>query len=432
MINNRLFSSLRNNNLLKVASWTSIATLIKMIATLVMSKILSAFVGPSGIAILGQLWNSVTLFTTIASGGLNTGIIKYTAEYPNNSSFRKNILDTAFGLTIIFSFSTSIGLLVFSSFLSKKLFNSEQYKLIFIVLGLTITFAALNNFLISFINGHKDYKLYSKINIANSIGMLIVSITLTLFYNLYGALLATVLFQSIVFFISIIVIGKKKFNYISQFNFKIKKEFLLPLFSYSLTALLPAIIIPVSQIIIRNNITSQLSIESAGLWESINRISLAYLLFFTSTIGVYYFPRLSEITDIKILKQEIIITYKIIMPLMILTALLIYIFRVFIIELLFSKAFIGIQHLFFWQLLGDIMKLASWIVAFVLIAKKQIKSYLILEFTFNLINVFLCYYLVSLFSLKGASIAYFINYLLYFVITSLITIRFLHNESKKA
>ena len=98
MTNNKFFSSLLNNNLLRVASWTSVATLVKMIATLAMSKILSIFVGPSGIAILGQLWNSVTLFTTIASGGLNTGIIKYIAEYPTDTSHRKKILDTAFGL----------------------------------------------------------------------------------------------------------------------------------------------------------------------------------------------------------------------------------------------------------------------------------------------------------------------------------------------
>lgn len=432
MIKNSFFITLRNNSLLRVASWTSIATLVKMIATLAISKILSVFVGPSGIAILGQLWNSVTLFTTLASGGLNTGIIKYTAQYPENHFFRKKILDTAFSLTIVFSVLTSLFLFFCSSYLSKKLFNTNRYNSIFLVLGLTIIFAALNNFLISIINGYKEYKLYTKINIANSIGMLIISVALTLIYGLYGALLATVLFQSVVFFISILILGKKSINYIFGFNFKINKFFLLPLFSYSLITLVPAIIIPISQIIIRNNITGQLSIESAGIWESINRISLAYLLFFTSTISVYYLPRISEINDISALKREILNTYKIIMPLMLVSALLIYVFRILIIEFLFSKTFIEMQYLFSWQLLGDVMKLASWIVAFVLIAKKQTTSYLILELSFSVIYIILCYYLVNVFSLKGASIAYFINYLLYFILTSFVTIRFLQNESKKS
>ncbi|MDZ7898024.1 MAG: hypothetical protein U5N85_08355 [Arcicella sp.] len=51
---------------------------------------------PSGIAVLGQLWNYVTLFTTISSAGLNTGIVKYTAESSNNLDYRKAILNTAF------------------------------------------------------------------------------------------------------------------------------------------------------------------------------------------------------------------------------------------------------------------------------------------------------------------------------------------------
>ncbi|MDZ7898025.1 MAG: hypothetical protein U5N85_08360 [Arcicella sp.] len=131
------------------------------------------------------------------------------------------------------------------------------------------------------------------------------------------------------------------------------------------------------------------------------------------------------------MKQEITATYKIIMPLMALVAFTIYVFRIFIIELLFSKAFIEIQYLFSWQLLGDIMKLASWIAAFVLIAKKQIKSYLFLELFSSVINIILCYYLVNVFSLKGASIAYFINYLIYFVTTGFVTIRFLQMNQKK-
>lgn len=62
--------------------------------------------------------------------------------------------------------------------------------------------------------------------------------------------------------------------------------------------------VPVSFIIIRNYITDTLSMEHAGYWQGLTKISDTYLMFITMSLSVYYLPRLSEIKDDLKLKKK--------------------------------------------------------------------------------------------------------------------------------
>ncbi|MGE4416327.1 MAG: O-antigen translocase, partial [Marinobacterium sp.] len=67
--------------LIKTSLLNGIAVVIKMLTLLGLNKILAIYVGPAGYAALGQFQNAVQMITTLASGAINTGVTKYTAEY---------------------------------------------------------------------------------------------------------------------------------------------------------------------------------------------------------------------------------------------------------------------------------------------------------------------------------------------------------------
>ena len=62
-------------------------TLIKTSVLTAISTVISAFVinkvvaGPTGLALIGQLKDFVTMITNISNGAITQGIVKYTAEY---------------------------------------------------------------------------------------------------------------------------------------------------------------------------------------------------------------------------------------------------------------------------------------------------------------------------------------------------------------
>ena len=71
-------------------------------------------------------------------------------------------------------------------------------------------------------------------------------------------------------------------------------------------ALVSIATVPISHLIIRNYIGENLSWDDAGYWQGMWYISTMYLLVVTTSLGVYFLPKLSEIQDKLELKKEIL------------------------------------------------------------------------------------------------------------------------------
>ena len=92
---------------------------------------------------------------------------------------------------------------------------------------------------------------------------------------------------------------------------KIAKNFA----AFALMALVSAICVPLSQMAIRSYLSQEFGLNYAGYWEAMIRLSAAYLMLVTTTLGVYYLPRLAELTHSDEIKKEVYLGYKFIFPL---------------------------------------------------------------------------------------------------------------------
>ncbi|MCS0213470.1 O-antigen translocase [Vibrio alginolyticus] len=400
-------------NLIKTSFLTLIATAIRLISGLVINKAISVFIGPSGLALIGQFQNSLTVVQTIAKGGINTGVTKYTAEYKEEKD-RKVLWSTAFSITLLSSVTVSFFLFIFSEKLSEYIFSTKNYSYVISVLAFILILFTINQLFLSILNGKKEIKKYISINISQSLYGLFSTTLLIYFFALDGALLALVTNQSIVFVIMI-----SKYNKASLINRDIlrlnfSKLYTNKLLKYSLMTLVTAFTIPVSSLIIRNYIGDNLSWDDAGYWQAITYISTMYLMVITTALSTYYLPRLSELNSARELKLELIQGYKIIIPLVICLSVIIFILKDFIVWLLFSEEFKPMLVLFKWQLVGDVLKIASWLLSYLIVAKAMMKHYIISEIFFALSLTVLSMIFVEKFGLVGVTYAYAINYVIYY------------------
>ena len=177
-----------------------------------------------------------------------------------------------------------------------------------------------------------------------------------------------------------------------------------------------ALSIPTSQIIIRNYIIHSLSLDAAGFWQGVIKISDVYLLIITTSLTIYYLPRLSEITKAYELKKEIAQGYKTVMPLVIALAAIIFFNRELIIKLLFTEEFLPMKNLFLYQLTGDIFKIATWLLASLMIAKAMVKRFIYTEIIFSISLVLFSVIFINKFGLIGDTQAFALNYFLGFII----------------
>ncbi|TOQ82845.1 O-antigen flippase, partial [Vibrio parahaemolyticus] len=72
--------------------------------------------------------------------------------------------------------------------------------------------------------------------------------------------------------------------------------------------------------------------------------------------------------------------------------------------------------LFKWQLIGNVLKMSSWLISYLMLSKSMTKEFVISEIAFSASYTFLCFYFVNNMGMEGLSFAYFLNYLIYFFI----------------
>jgi len=150
----------------------------------------------------------------------------------------------------------------------------------------------------------------------------------------------------------------------------------------------------------------------------------------TASLSVYFLPKLSELKTREELRNEIFSVYKLVIPFLILTTFVIYIFRVFIIHLLFTSEFNGMKELFGFQLIGDVLKIMGWVLGYLLLAKAMTKIYIIMEIVNFLLLILVSYFLVNWYGSVGATLAFAIVYLVYFIVLAFVFKNLLFNNKQ--
>lgn len=406
-------------NLLTTSVLNGMAVLIKTITMFVLNKILAVYLGPTGYAAIGQFQNFIQMVTTFAGSAINTAVVKYTAEYHEDENKQRAIWKTAGSIVFLFSLIFAFLILIFQGQLSLYIFHSLKYQTVFIWFAVFLIFFNFNTLFLAILNGKKEILKLVLANIAGSLFALIITSVLAIKLHLYGALVALSIYQSIAFIVTLFLCYRANWFKLSSLLGKIDLEITKKFSSFILMALVSAICVPLSQMLIRAYLTQEFSLAYAGYWEAMIRLSTVYLMLVTTTLGVYYLPRLSELNKIDEIKKEVYLGYKFLFPLTVVGGIIVFILRDWIINLLFTPSFAPMQDLFFWQMMGDALKIGSWILAYLMLSKAMTKLYISTEIIFTLSLIALTYLCTQFFGFKGVSIAHLINYGMYWIVISL-------------
>jgi O-antigen/teichoic acid export membrane protein len=401
-------------NLFKITSLNSLSVLLKIGIGLITSKLLAVFVGPSGMALVGNLRNFLTSLESISTLGFQSGIVKYVAESNEKKNELQKIIASVF-ITLLLVVLILSGVLFFmASYWNNKIFgDSFEYSLVFKVLALALPWYAISIVLLAIINGLGKFKKVIWVNITgNAIG-LIVSVFMILQFKTLGALLAIVITPALLFFVTFYFINKEIVFFdairFQLFDFKIIKN----LSSYSLMALVSSVLGPFVLLAIRSNVIERLGIEQAGYWETMTRISSYYMMFVSTILSVYFLPKLVIAKTNQETKLIFWSYYKTILPAFIIGVTAIYFLRFFIIKLLFTSDFIPVTNLFYWQLVGDIFKVCSLILGFQFFAKKMTIAFIISELLSLAVLYFSSVYFIAIYGIGGIVMAQAFDNILY-------------------
>jgi PST family polysaccharide transporter len=412
-------------NLARTSFYSAVSTFITLLSGFIITKVVSIEVGPEGMAYVGQFQNISAILSIIASGAISVGIIKYLAEYGQNSMQQQKTITSALYIILVLSLITSVIVIANTKQLSAISFHTTELQQVYFLYGFFLTVISLNIWFTAVFNGLKEIKKLTIVNIAGALAGIFFTIYFAKTMGIKGVLIAGNFTAAVTLLFNIYFTRQLKTISWKPQPANWDPKYINLFFGFTLMSITAIFSDSMAQIFVRDRIITQLSITEAGVWQGITRLSDYYLGFIVTVLSVYYLPRLSEITDKIELRYEILKGYRMIIPVVTLLALLIFVFKSYIIQILFTRDFIGMLPLFKFQLIGDVLKIGSWIIAFIMLARRLVKTFIVTEIVFAITYVGLSYFFIDKYGVIGSTYAFALNYALYWITVGILMRKYL-------
>ena len=400
-------------NLLRTSLLSAVQTGVKILAGFVLVKVVALTSGPIGVAQLGQFQNVVGLVVMLSGGMFYTGATKLIAQHGETKEEFRAVVRMVLTASVVCAVVMAVVLFFWEHYFLKYILKDIELDWISQILPLLIFLTVLNGLWLALLNGLGRIRELVIANIAASVLMVILVFLLTPVYGQRGVLLAIVLPPVIV--ILHVMLTRLRFKHWVELcsTGKTNNQHYIELMRFALMGLVSAAAAPIAQIIMRDYLAQKLSLADAGIWQGITRISEVYLVFITSSLSVYYLPKLAKIADPDSLKELTNSVLKLVIPTSLFLGSLVYLSRDLLIQILFTTEFNAMRDLFLWQIIGDMIKIIAWVYAYTILAGGFIIPFIFGELFFNSTYIGLGILMVSNFGLKGAVFAYGVNYIFY-------------------
>jgi polysaccharide transporter, PST family len=402
-------------SIVRTGIYTGIATAARLLAGLVVIKLVAWFAGPAGVGKLGQFMSLMSLLAVLAGGGISAGIVKYVAEYRDDARRLSRLLAAALWYALCASCVMGCVALIFSRQLAVWLLDDARYVGLIRVLAVAQLGIALINYILSVINGFMDVKRLALIQVVGSLLGVTMVVGLSQWLHLYGALLALVIGQVLTLAVGLPAWWRSPYFQPGMLRVHFDREMTTRLAAFSLMTLTSALLPPLINIVVRNHLAGQFGWEQVGYWQAVSKVSDAYLLFLTTAINIYYLPKLASTHERRSLVIELRSAYRHLMPAVIALATLVYLLRNTVTHFLFSADFAAANPLYGPQLAGDVLKIASFVLSYLMLAKAMTRLFIVSECVFAVSYLALVYVFTAYFGLVGAMYAFAVNYFLYFL-----------------
>jgi O-antigen/teichoic acid export membrane protein len=398
----------------KASVATAVAQAFRMLGGLIVIKIIAIYLGPEGFGRLGHFMSMIAILGVLAGGGILNGIVKYVAEYKGTPDRLHPFLSNALAYTLIFSTLLFIVLSLSAKQLSLILFGGAEFTQLIIFLGLIQYFYGLVSFCNGTINGLRETTKFAKIIIFGTLIGLPTSYFLIITYGFSGAVLGLAAVNACLLLPAIFELHKLEF--FKKIKFSLNKQDTIRLSKFSVMQMFSLATLPLAEMYIRSLIIDNAGWHEAGLWQSLMRLSSVYVGFFTTFLAAYYMPTLSGILDKNWVFKYVARYVVTIGGIFILIAVMVYTFREFVFSVIFSKEFIIPAEYVRFQLIGDLFKIMSYVIGFLIVAKAKTKLYIMGELAQTAFYLGVATWLIKVGGVSKVFPAYAISNFMYFCI----------------
>jgi O-antigen/teichoic acid export membrane protein len=393
------------------------AVVFRALGGLTINKLFAVYFGTNGITLLSHFQNLTSLFTLLPSEGINRAVIKHWSDPKASEESKFKIWQTGFWLTNVVFLAVFAVLyfwkrdFFFTRFVDQ--YSVEGFLSIFLPSVFLMLITALLN---AVILAYRDVKGYAMVSIGGMI-LLVGTVVFTVKQGeLNQALLSFVVGYALMFFCAVIyfVINRKKV----RLQFKAPDGDSLKKIGHFILMALSAIALgKLLDFVVREYIIETYGADRTGLWQSVAKMSSSYLLVFTGTVGVVYYPKMASlIHNDEALRKYVGKVMGFVAFVTLLCLGIYYLNRSFLLQLFFDKGFEKAAYLVRYQAIGDFFCILSYLLAYLLSARVKTFKYMFAQVFSAGIYVGMIYLLIGRYNLESLTLAYMWRFVGFFLI----------------
>lgn len=406
------------NQILKSTGIFGSSQIIVTILGFIRTKIVALLLGKTGVGLIGIYQSIIDTIRSFSSLGIDTGGIREVA-YANSQEEKQTLTEMVSVIRWWFKLTALLGAAICVLFcypISIWAFGSDSYALPVALLSICIFFTTLNLGQNIVIQGLRDIPRLVKANIISNAASLVISIPIYFIFELKGIAIAFIISAITTFGITLIYYRKLDLKPI-RIPAKIALKKGEKMIKLGMFMVLAGVCNSLSLFLIKTYLGRESGLDEAGLFQAVWTITNVYLMLVLRSMGADFYPKLCSIINKraatrKLVNEQTYIVLIIAVPIILGMIL----FSKPSLVILYSSDFIAATDLLQWQILGTFLKVLSWPMGFILLAKAKGVWHLFGEVSFYLIYLLSSYLFFPHFGLNALGIGYLLAYVAYIVI----------------
>ncbi|MCI0994212.1 oligosaccharide flippase family protein [Pseudomonas corrugata] len=379
----------------------AVQAVFKLMFSVASLKVVAFYVGPSGMAVVGQVQSFLQVLSAGVSSVTTTGVVKLIAE---DKHPKENVVRTSAFLLISLSFICFFILLLSGRQLANYFLQGDWF-VVLILLPLGGFFIGLNNLFVSYFNGMQKYTEYFWYSMITAFVTALSTCAISFYLGKVGAIYSIVVAPAIAGVCILFLPERFRLPRVGSVLKKIDGEILKVLVSYSFMALGSAVVVYGGQIFLRNYIATNSTMAESGLWYAATRLSDIYMGICSVLFSTLLLPKYSSMEG-RVLDSFVWRTAVVAIVFGLLLVLVIGQLAGFIVWLIYGEAFAVSADVLKIYVMGDGLKCLGWIFLYVMLAKQRVRAYLVYEVITASLYLASCIFFYRLYGLERMAYGY--------------------------
>jgi enterobacterial common antigen flippase len=400
---------------LRTTSITGASQIVVLLLKLVKSKVIAVLLGPSGIGLFGLLTTVLSIVTTLANLGMSGSAVRQVADASASGDGTRlaRVVWTIRRLTLLLGIVAAAVLALAAGPVSEVSVGTRELETPLRVLSLAALFGLVTMGQSAVLRGLRRIGDLARLSVWGALWGTALAIPFVWWLGLRGVAPAMVIAAALALLASWWYSRRVAIEPVALRLREMTQEVrgLLQLgMAFLVTGLLAAVV----QYVLRIILVREGGLGMAGEFQAAATLSIVYVTFILQAMSQDFYPRLTGVAQDdaavnRMVNEQAELSLLLAGPGLVATVAV----APWLVQLLYSDQFVAAADVLRWQCLGVLLRVVSWPIGFVLLARGEGLTYAITEVIGHAVHVAAFWLLATSGGLQGAAFALGIFYALY-------------------